>query len=76
MTTGWQIFWMVVNTIIQYALAPKPPRRKPASLQDFDIPQAVQGAPFAMIFGEVEDKSPVVAWFGDLSSKPIKKGKK
>ena len=31
---------------------------------------------FAMIFGEVLDTSPVVAWFGDLTSKPIKKGGK
>ena len=71
-----QLVWMVVSAIINYALSPKPPKPKPASIDDFDMPQAVQGAPFAMIFGEVEDKSPVVGWYGDLTSKPIKKGKK
>lgn len=71
-----QLVWLVVSALINYALAAKPPKPKPAAIDDFDIPQAVQGAPFAMIFGEVEDKSPVVAWYGDLTSKPIKKGKK
>ena len=71
-----QLAILVVSALIQYALAPKPPKPKPAALEDFDIPQAVQGAPFAMIFGEVLDESPTVAWYGALTSKPIKKGKK
>ncbi len=71
-----QLVILVISSLIQYALAPKPPKPKPAALEDFDMPQAVQGAPFAMIFGEALDESPTVAWFGELTPRPIKKGKK
>ncbi len=67
-----QLAIMAISALLSYALAPKPPKPKPAALEDFEIPQAVQGAPFAMIFGECRDKSPVVAWYGALTSKPIK----
>lgn len=74
-------FWvnlaiLVISSLIQYALAPKPPKPKPAALEDFDIPQAQMGPPFAMIFGEVLDEAPTVGWYGALTNKPIKKGKK
>ena len=75
-TFWWDLAILVVSSLSQYALAPKPPKPKPAALEDFDMPQAVQGAPFAMIFGEVLDESPTVAWFGELTPRPIKKGKK
>ena len=71
-----QLILLVVSYIVSAALAPKPPKPKSAALEDFDMPQAVQGAPFAMIFGEVLDESPTVAWFGELTPRPIKKGKK
>lgn len=67
-----QLAILVISSLIQYALAPKPPKPKPASLEDFDIPQTEAGAPFAMFFGENLDESAVVAWYGSLSSKPIK----
>lgn len=67
-----QLALLVISSLIQYALAPKPPKPKPASLEDFDIPQTEAGAPFAMFFGENLDESAVVAWYGSLSSKPIK----
>lgn len=72
-----QIGIMLVSALISYALAPKPPKPKPAALADFDVPTAEEGRSIPVIFGTVWLKGPNVLWYGDLSSKPIKsKGKK
>lgn len=71
-----QIAVMIVSAVISYALAPKPPKPKPASLQDFDAPTAEDGRPIPVVFGTVWLKGPNVLWFGDLQSEPIKKGGK
>jgi hypothetical protein len=63
---------MVVSAIISNALAPKPPKPKPASLQDFDAPTAEEGRSIPVVFGTVWLKGPNVLWFGDLQSEPIK----
>lgn len=63
---------LVVSSLISYALAPKPPKPKPAALEDFDIPVAEQGRPVPVIFGTVLVKGPNVLWYGDLRSTAIK----
>jgi hypothetical protein len=68
-----QIAWFVVTTLVSIALAPKPPRPRPAALDDFDLPVAEEGKPVQVIFGTVRQTGPNVLWFGDLSSKAIKK---
>jgi hypothetical protein len=69
---------LIVSALITYALTPKPPQPKPAALADFDVPTAEEGKPICKIFGEYLVEDPNVLWYGDLSSKPIKKktGKK
>jgi uncharacterized membrane protein len=73
-----QIGLLIVSAIVQYALAPKPPKPKPASLQDVQAPVAEEGKPVPVVFGTVWQAGPTVCWYGDLKSKAIKKkgGKK
>jgi hypothetical protein len=68
----------VVAAYVGYALAPKPPQPKPATLDEFDVPLADEGRPVGMAFGHVIIKAPTLAWYGDLSTEKIKKksGKK
>ena len=67
-----QIAIMIVAALVAYALAPKPPVPKPASLEDFDVPTAEEGRPIPVIFGTVWIKGPNCLWYGDLSSIPIR----
>lgn len=73
-----QIGIMVVSALLSYALSPKPPKPKPAALSEFDIPQAKEGQPYCWIFGECYVPDATVAYWGNLTSKPIKskQGKK
>lgn len=69
-----QIAWFVVSVIVSYALGPKPPKPRPAALEDFDIPVAEEDRPIPVVFGEVEITGPNVLWYGNLSTKAIKEG--
>lgn len=70
----WLIYIAVllVATFVSYALAPKPPKPKPASLSDFDIPIAEEGRPIPVVFGTILVTGPNVLWYGDLRTKAIK----
>ena len=68
-----QIAILIVSAIISYALAPKPPVPRPASLADFSAPTAEEGRPLPVVFGTVWVTGPNVLWYGDLQSSPIKK---
>lgn len=72
MTFIIQIVIMIVSAYVSYALAPKPPPPKPASLNDFDVPQADEGRPIGVVFGNVLIKAPTLTWYGDLSTEKIK----
>jgi uncharacterized membrane protein len=67
-----QIFILVISAILSYALAPKPPQPKPASIEDFDVPVAEEGRPIPVVFGTVTLTGANVLWYGDLRSTPIK----
>lgn len=67
-----QIVIMLVSSYVAWALAPKPPAPKPASLDDFDVPKAEEGTPIGVVFGTWIVKSPHLVWWGDLDSDPIK----
>lgn len=72
-----QLAVLVVTNLISSALAPKPPKPKPALISDFDVPVAELGRPVPVIFGTVLVRGPNVIWYGDLSTTPIKtKGSK
>lgn len=67
---------MIVSAIIQYALRPKPPTPKPATLSDFSIPVVQDGKPVAVVFGDVWVDDANVLWYGDVGSQAIKAGSK
>lgn len=73
-----QLAILVITSYLSAALAPKPPPPKPNTLDDFDVPNAEQGTPIGVVFGNVIIKSPTLVWYGDLSTEKIKKkgGKK
>lgn len=62
---------MIAATIASIALAPKPPKPKPASLADFQAPTAEQGRPIPVIFGTINVTGPNVIWYGDLGTEPV-----
>lgn len=69
---------VIVSAFVASALAPKPPKPRPAALSDFDVPTAEDGRPLPMVFGSPTVTGSNVIWYGDLSSSPIrtKGGKK
>ena len=73
-----QIVIAIISAYVSWALAPKPPAPKPATMDDFDVPKAEEGTPIGVVFGSVIIKAPTLAWWGDLSTEKIKtkQGKK
>ena len=74
----FQLVLLVVSYFVSAALAPKPPKPKPAAREEFDIPVADQGRPIPVVFGTVHLTGPNGLWYGDLRTTPIqeKGGKK
>ena len=58
---GWEVLWyvgmMLVSAYISYSMAPKIQNRAPESFSDIDFPQADEGTPQCVIFGD--------CWSGD-----------
>ena len=62
---------LIISVIIQIALAPTPNVPKPSTLVDFDLPQADEGTPQAVVFGEVWIRGWMVLSFGNLRTTEI-----
>lgn len=72
---GWvQLLWFVVTLVLSIALSPKPPKPRPAALEDFDVPVAQEDRPIPVLFGTKRITGANVTWYGDLSTRKIKKG--
>jgi len=68
---------LVISSLLQYALRPRVPAPKAATLSDFNIPVVQDGKPVAVVFGDVWVDDANILWYGGLGSQPIKKkGKK
>lgn len=70
---GWDLLiYAVVMMVISYAITalmmPKPVEPKPASLEDFQVPQADERTPQAVVFGDVWVPDWMVLWYGDFRS--------
>lgn len=63
---------MAVSYIITAALTKAPQPQKPANLEDFKFPQAEEGVPQAVFFGDCWTSGWMVLWYGNLRSTPIK----
>lgn len=67
-----QFIILLISIAINIALAPKIPKPKPASLEDFDIPTTEEGTPVPVLFGTCRTTGATLLWYGDLRSAPIK----
>lgn len=73
----WNVVIMLALMVISAALtaltAKKPQTNNPtpATLKDFDIPNAEEGAPQAVVFGDVWLPGAQVLWYGGLRSTAI-----
>lgn len=70
----WMIVVWVIAAVVSTMLAPKPKTPAPGT---FDVPTVREGAPIGVLYGSGWIPSPVIAWWGDTRTLPIKgKGKK
>ena len=67
-----QLAVLIVSSYVSAALAPKPPKPKPAALSDFDVPTAEEGRPIPVVFGTVWVTGPNVIYYGGLRTEAIK----
>lgn len=73
---AWALVLLVVSTLLQ-AILLKPQQTKPAALEDFDFPQADEGTPQAVFFGDCWTEGWMVLWYGNYrTTKITSKGKK
>lgn len=73
---AWALVFLVASTVIQ-AILVKPQNATATSLEDFDFPQAEEGTPQAVFFGDCWTQGWMVLWFGNYRTTKIKsKGKK
>jgi len=66
---------MVVSAVLQ-ALLVKPQTMKATALEDFDFPQAKEGTPQAVYFGDCWTDGWMVLYYGNYRTKKIKQGGK
>lgn len=75
----WEaVFYLVASFLLQALFTPKIAPQPPAAFEDFDFPQADEGTPQAVYFGECWSTSWMVLAVGDYRVTTITKsgGKK
>lgn len=73
---GWDdaLYLLIASVIIQLALAPKQQGAKPTAFEDIDFPQADEGTPQCVVFGDAWIKNWTVLAVGNYRVQPIKGG--
>lgn len=69
------LIYVAVMLAASIVLAPKPKGLKgpkPVSLEQFDIPTAIEGRPIQVLFGKKYVASPNVVWFGHLKTTAVR----
>lgn len=72
---AWALILMVASYAIQ-SLTMKRQSQKPALLEEFTFPQADEGTPHAVFFGDNWTAGYQVLWYGNMRTKKIKSGGK
>lgn len=67
------LYLLVAAIVITAAFTPKVQPPQPAAFEDFEFPQADEGTPQAVYFGECWSTSWMVLSVGDYRSTPIYK---
>lgn len=72
---GWDValFMLAASYLIQMALAPKQQVQPPAAMEDIEFPQAEEGTPQAVIFGDCWCADWTVLAVGNYRTTEIKK---
>ncbi len=73
---AWALVFMVASYVINALITPKPPPVNPASEGSIDFPQAEEGTPEAVFFGDVWTTGYQTLWHGNIRTKKIKSGGK
>lgn len=76
---GWSaLIYLVISLYLSYRLAPKAQPRPPEAFEDIDFPQADEGTPQAVIFGDCWSEDWMVIAYGNYRTTEIRKnpGKK
>lgn len=72
---AWALLAMVASYVLT-SVTMKTQDAKPASLEDFDVPQFQEGTPHAIVFGDVWLDGWQVLWYGNFRTTKIKSGGK
>lgn len=73
----WALIFLVASFAIQAILVKPQKPQAPQSLEDFDFPQADEGTPQAVFFGDCWTDGWMVLWYGNYRTTKIQsKGKK
>lgn len=68
-----QIILLIVSIAITIANRPRTPKTVPAAFEDFDFPQAEEGTPQCVVFGDVWIEDWTVLAYGHYEYLPVKK---
>lgn len=71
---GWDtaIYFMIASIVISAALMPKAQATPPTAFEDIDFPQADEGTPQAVIFGDCWTDDWMVLTVGNYRTEAIK----
>lgn len=70
---GWEVlFLLVASTIITIAMTPKVKPPSPTAFEDIEFPQADEGTPQAVIFGDCWSGDWMVCGVGNYRTKAVK----
>lgn len=65
---------MVASYFISQATAKRPQQPDPAKFSDFNFPQATEGTPQAVVFGDCWCSDWTVVGLGNFRTSPVKSG--
>lgn len=74
MNIGWAIFMLVASYLIQTAMMPKQQGVQPTAFEDIDFPQADEGTPQCVVFGDCWVNDWTVCAVGNYRVEAIKAG--
>ena len=71
MPFAYALAMIVISILVNIALSPKPASAKPATFEDFDIPQVDEGTPQVVYFGENWSGDWQVLAYGNFRTKKV-----
>lgn len=74
MNIGWAIFMLVASYLISASMMPKQQGTPPTAFEDIDFPQADEGTPQCVVFGDCWVPDWTVLAVGNYRVEAIKSG--